>query len=509
MEIESLLPAPKGLDSLRSYRDASPLSATSLLNVTVEGDYLQGRKGFRLHALPAQSGACETLVSHSDLNGATRLLAGKGGKLMDATTFNTAPSVFVQTFTNNRWSTAQIGGYTVFCNGFDTSQKYSIATGLQTNTVTHASLTDPTKLRHVNKFRDRLYFLERDTGYCYELNTPGAQGGAATQLDFERIFPRGGPCLFTATFTGSLGESSDDFLIVGSYKGDVLAYKGAFSGSTTDPFRLVGVYQLAPFMGIRPYFKFGADLVLITEKGIIPLTALLSVTEATDYSSYAITNQIYRDFNRYAVGFSENLEWMGFENTNSDLLMINAPRGASYVDQLVINTTTQAWSIFSGINANVWCMHNAEPYFGGNDGAIYQADKDYTDILAGQSAKPYYFTINHAFTPFGNPQIKKIAKEVNLKWRASGPFSYSTYYSVDGENIKKITDYSIPYGVGTPWNTAPFGTFPWAVEEKLISRKHGLRGEGHFYQFGVVGNNNNQRIRYMGGELFYETAGIK
>ena len=68
-------------------------------------------------------------------------------------------------------------------------------------------------------------------------------------------------------------------------------------------------------------------------------------------------------------------------------------------DQFVMNTLTGAWCQFTGINANCWEILNDVPYFGGNDGNVYQWDYgagDYIDSLD----YPITATVQTAFNYF-------------------------------------------------------------------------------------------------------------
>ena len=67
-----------------------------------------------------------------------------------------------------------------------------------------------------------------------------------------------------------------------------------------------------------------------------------------------------------------------------------------------MNTITKAWCRYVGINANCWEFISDRLHFGGNDGAVYQAEIGLTDNGATISAQA-----KQAFSYFGDPGTQK------------------------------------------------------------------------------------------------------
>jgi hypothetical protein len=64
-------------------------------------------------------------------------------------------------------------------------------------------------------------------------------------------------------------------------------------------------------------------------------------------------------------------------------LIVNVPAIANTSQsQIVMNTLTGQWCQFSGMNAGCWGVANDLLYFGGNSGAVYQANVGFADLGA-------------------------------------------------------------------------------------------------------------------------------
>jgi hypothetical protein len=113
---------------------------------------------------------------------------------------------------------------------------------------------------NVNLFKNRLYYVERDSMRFWYLDT-NAIAGPAVSFDMGGIFRNGGYIQAIGTWTLDAGQGVDDYFVVVTSMGEVAVYVGS---DITDPagWELRGVWQLGQTFSRRCFFKWGGDLLL-------------------------------------------------------------------------------------------------------------------------------------------------------------------------------------------------------------------------------------------------------
>ena len=274
-------------------------------------------------------------------------------------------------------------------------------------------------LVHVNLFKYRLYFVEKDSLNIWYLPVD-AIAGAASKFPLGGYFNKGGYILATGTWTVDGGDGVNDLFCVVTSVGQVAVFQGDDPTSASS-WSLVGVFDIAEPLGKRRCFsKFGADLYLLTVDGMFSMASVMAGRVMGDD---AFTEKVRTAFSNYARDFKDERGWFALYYPRGRYFMINVPTVVtqSGVDpttvQFVFSTTTKTWARFTGQHAVCWAVFNDRLYFATHpfslsvaNGRIDRADDGQSDLL-GQTVAGVTLTIpvvvRQAFTHFGDPSRTK------------------------------------------------------------------------------------------------------
>lgn len=272
---------------------------------------------------------------------------------------------------------------------------------------------------HVWKYRNRLFFVEKNTKNAWYLPVD-LVGGTAQSVGLAGVFQRGAPLLFGATWSIDSGDGLDDKCVFVSSDGEVAIYEGADPSSTTD-WRLVGRYDLAKPLGIKGHMQAGGDLLIATVNGIIPLSQVVQKDPAA-LSMSAVSAPIEPLWNyeaqRAATGNVELVKW-----TDRGLGLVTLP-DADRV--LVVNIQTGGWGYASGWEADCGAVFLDQAYIGRSDGRIMAVDETGLD-----DATPFTAKYCHAFSGLGGESTFKQAQLIRCAFFAPEPFEYRVSIAVD------------------------------------------------------------------------------
>ncbi len=364
-------------------------------------------------------------------------------------------------------------------------------------------------LVHVNLFKYRLYFVEKDSLNIWYLPVD-AIAGAAAKLPLGGYFNKGGYLLATGTWTVDGGEGSNDLFCAVSSRGQVAVFEGG-DPSSSSSWSLVGVFDCALPLGARRCLsRYGADLVLLTEDGPFTLSQIMagSLSQAD-----AITDKIRGAFTGLARDHGTEHGWCGMHYPRGQYYFVNAPEVTSSggtdpaTVQLAMSTTTKTWSLLRG-GGSCYALFGSRLYSGFrattatarnrvfllDDGMFDRDISDSSDVAIEVIAK-------QAFNDFGAPNQNKIAMlarpnfetdDVSLEFgmtitlelaidydyaqRALSTPATTTGNASLPSNPRHWEDVTIPSSVGT-WNAggagvvrkAPFGravACSWACSVK-------------------------------------------
>jgi hypothetical protein len=254
----------------------------------------------------------------------------------------------------------------------------------------------PANLININVHKKRIWFVEVNTTKAWYLATD-AIAGAATSFELGSLFKQGGYLMAMGTWTRDGGSGADDYAVFISSRGEAAVFSGT-DPANANTWALVGVFQVPAPIGRRCFVNYGADLALLTIEGVYPLSQLFSVDQS-QVRAVALTQNIQNAFNDVARSNKDLFGWEMCVYPRGTRMIVNVPN-VEFDDsaQYVMNTLTGAWSKFEGQHANCWCVFQDKLYYGGNDGAVYEADVGSADV-----ATPITAVSQCAYQAFQSP----------------------------------------------------------------------------------------------------------
>ena len=214
---------------------------------------------------------------------------------------------------------------------------------------------------YVNLFKERLYFVEEDSLNFWYLPVDSING-AVTKFPLGGIFKNGGYLQAMGTWTIDAGYGVDDLAVFVTSNGEVAVYKGSNPSDPTD-WSLIGIWNIGSTFARKCVFKYGGDILLLTQQGLVPLSAGLQSTRLDPRVN--ITDKIFYAISQATDDYSSNFGWQINYLAKYNMLILNVPV-TSNTEQYVMHNITKSWSRFTNISANCWEMSNEDMYFGGN-----------------------------------------------------------------------------------------------------------------------------------------------
>lgn len=298
---------------------------------------------------------------------------------------------------------------------------------------------DPSKLVFVLPWKNRLWFVERDTQRGWYLPLQQITGGGAdgaVPFYFGSRFMAGGDLRCLASWTWDGGSGMDDRLVAISGGGDVLIYEGT-DPSSVDTFALKGVWQVGAVpVGRDLTTKNGGDLLIMSSIGIRPVSTLSVGADVLDRSQYS-TAQIANLFNQLQAATANLRGWSMRIHPQDAALMVLIPVAADQPSrQLVMSLSTKGWHRYRDLPIGSWAESwNGLMYFGTQDGRVCIND-GYLDgvTLADPDAfDPIDCSLVTAYGNGGTPLQKQI-QEIRIKIMSQGgsiPVNAEARYDFD------------------------------------------------------------------------------
>lgn len=474
-----------------------PMDAIRLENIFPNTGTCDLRKGYRVHATSLGSAAVQSLFEYSGPTGTRKLIACANNKIYDATTYGSAASDITNsaTITSNKWQGVNFKAKLILVNGVD--QPLQMNSSTTVTSAAYTGISDDNTLDCVAVYKNRLYFTQTNTASIW-YGKVNEVTGVLTELDISGMLQRGGYVQFIGSYTRDLGDATDDLFVAVSNMGEVLTYSGDYPGALN--WAQVARYFLPVPIGKRGFVKLGADMGIVTESGIYPLSEVLN--NATQAKK--LTDRIQNAFTRSASLYKAIFGWQVVEYPRANYLLVNIPTADSVsAEQYVMNTQTGAWCRFTGMKAMCWCLLNEKLYFGGVDGKVYQADYGTND-----NGSSIDVDLKGAFSYVGNKNLVKRFTLGRPIVTSDNALSFVFNVDVDFGN-RMITDTVTTTGAtGSDWNTSAWDTTDWASEAIYSSDWYSISGIGRSAAPRLSGSFNNVSFSLSAFDYIYETGGL-
>lgn len=464
------VPSPiEGWDAVSPIADMSPKRAVRLINWFPQPDWVEPRKGYTYHCDTGTGEPVETLAPYHGLT-IDRLFGWSDGTIFDVTG-GAATATTVTGLTNSRAqyiNFATTGGNFLWtCNGAD-DPKYFDGTNWASATITGA--TTGSEIKDVEAFKERLWFAANDSSDAYYLPVDSIQG-ISVAFPLGAYFTQGGYLQSIGTWSVDAGTGPQDYIAFVSSRGQVAIYGGI--DPATD-FKIVGVFDLGAPIGQRCLTRVGADLAVISIDGVYPLSKAM-IFERAAVVKTTMTERIQRVMNQSARLYKDNFGWQLISYPRGTRAILNVPVAENEEQQqYVMNTLTGAWCQFTGMNANCWELLLDNPYFGGNDGVVYQADtgsSDYNQIMRADMMTAYNY-----FNTRGNQKRWMMCRPLITTDQQVNP---GLAFNVDFQSDAPISVQSTQSIIGARWDESLWDDSDWAGEISTKSNWTSVTGLGY------------------------------
>jgi hypothetical protein len=264
------------------------------------------------------------------------------------------------------------------------------ATVVGTYTVLGITGVNSNTFININMCQNRLFFVQKNTMTFWYLPVESI-GGAALDFPLGAIARSGGFLQAMGTWTLDAGYGVDDLSAFVTSMGEVIVYKGT-NPSDPNAWSEVGVWQMGQTFARRCFFKFGGDLLLLTQDGLVPMSAALQSSRLDPRIN--LTDKIFYAVSQAATNFYAEFGWQINYFASENMLILNIPVGTGY-EQYVMHTITKSWARFTGVNAICWEVAADNKIYFGGDGFVAQFYSENSDagsniVANAQQAYSYF-----------------------------------------------------------------------------------------------------------------------
>lgn len=492
-------PAPvRGLNDRDGVVSMKPDECILMENWWVLPTYIRSRQGSQTWASGIPS-PVKSLVEYSPVSGNVKKFAFAGSNVYDVTSQGAVGSPVLTGLSESIVQEASIttpgGSFLVFVNGIDKMYCYNGTTFTQPNITSADSAT----FVHVTLFKSRLFFAQKNSLSVYYLPI-NSFAGSASLIDMGSVFRRGGSIMAIYNLTLDAGDGVDDYFVAITTNGEIAVYHGTDPGDATQ-WAIRGVFYFGAPLGRRCGRKYGGDLILNTLEGVFPMSQ--SLLSATINRQSSLTDKIQNTVSDAGAAYGNNFGWQVTVFPDSNMIILNIPKGNGANYQFVQNTITGAWTKFTGWNANVW-LSSKDGLWYGDDNSVKKAwvgEKDDTTSITSDVLTSYQY--------YGNAGANKYFTMIKPYVFSNG--NPSILYGLNGDFIQEdptgVLNYQAPSGMF--WGSMFWGSMIWGGGVTSVT--------GGWHTVGKVCNtaalrlkvqNNGAEVRLMNWSTVYQTGNI-
>lgn len=501
------MPAPVGGWNARDQLALMPSTdAVVLDNWFPQSTEIVIRPGYVQRATGPVGETIKSLFGLSKYDGTfKRFLATQTG-IYDCSTDGAVGAV-ASAATTGTWQHLQInvaGVSFLWCcsgDGTNKSRIYNGDTGVWTvlDAASAPPLTGPTSesMANISMFKNRIVLTQAASTKMW-YGPLNSVGGAYTAFDLGAVFKRGGFLMATANWTVDAGDGPDDRFVAVSSEGEIAVYVGTDFAAT---FSLVGVYFVGKPIGRRCFTQYGAELAILTEQGLWPLSKALQNSMID--KRVALTDKIQSAFNQHFKTYGALPGWEAKLLAKGPALIVNVPyTNGSY--QFVMNTITGAWCRFKGWDSTCFLIQDGKFYFANgnkvNEG--WSGTKDGTAGIYAYSRTAYSYGGSRRRSKKVNmvQPIMTTTSAINLSLAIDTDFQTNTVTA----STVEVNLTTSKFGAGTK-----YGVAKWGGGNVQVKRWHGVKSKvGMSFSLRLGLTVNGIQVSWSATNFLLEDAGI-
>jgi hypothetical protein len=478
-----------------------PLDAVTLQNFWPGTNSVILRNGYTKHAtgLPAQ---VQTLMAYSS-GTANKLFAVSDGKIYDATSAGAVGAAAVSGLTNSKFQytniTTTAASYLMAVNGADKLRTFDGTNWHKDGDGAPYDITgvDSATCSNIVIFKNRIWLVQTGTLKAWYLPA-NSIGGAAVALDMTSVFQYGGYIMAGMTWTLDAGYGVDDYLVFITSNGEALVWR-LTDPTTPTGISQIGLYKVGAPIGRRCYTKFGGDLLIITQDGVVPMSGALQSSRLDPRVS--ITNKIQYAMSTAISTYGANFGWQLLYYPKENQLILNVPYGEGEQQQYVMNNITKSWCNFTGWYANCWELHIDDPYFGGNGyvGLAWNGNKDDTADIQGFGLQ--------SFQSYGTA-LQKQCKMIRYHLQSNGTPAVFGNVNVDYNLADESAQLNFSTSVYGIWGVGLWDSAIWGSGLVPSADWQGATNIGYTFAPLIKTATQGIQLQWVATDLVFEAGGV-
>jgi hypothetical protein len=478
-----------------------PLDAVTLQNFWPGTNSVILRNGYTKHAtgLPAE---VQTLMAYSS-GTSNKLFAVSDGKIYDATSSGAVGAAAVSGLTNSKFQytniTTSAASYLMAVNGADKLRTFDGTNWHKDGDGAPYDITniDTSTVSNITLFKNRIWLTTNNTLKAWYLPV-NSIGGAAVALDMTSIFQLGGYIMAGMTWTLDAGYGVDDYLVFITSNGEALVWR-LTDPTTPTGISQIGLYKIGAPIGRRCYTKFGGDLLIITQDGVVPMSGALQSSRLDPRVS--ITNKIQYAMSAAISTYGANFGWCLLYYPKENQLLMNVPITVGTQQQYVMNNITKSWCNFTGWAANCWELHVDNPYFGGNGfvGLAWNGNVDDTSNIEGFGLQ--------SFQSYGTA-LQKQCKMIRYHLQSNGTPAVFGNVNVDynlADESAQLNFSTSAYGL---WDTGLWDSAIWGAGLVPTADWQGATNIGYTFAPLIKTATQGIQLQWVATDLVFEGGGV-
>jgi len=489
------LPSPiLGLNLVDPIDQMESGYALALQNIDPNGLSCRVRKGFTLfRGFNTEGYDLQTLEGIAQADGTSRVI---GATAIDQTLYEftaSAVSSIGGPYGSAVFNCDTFGYNLYLCNGIDDVQV--VNTGVAAaSTFTGVALSD---LINVSTYKERIYFIEQGTLKVWYGNTQALGGSALSSFDFQFAMKCGGYLVSCGSFSNNDLPSTQDLFYALSSEGEILFYQGSSPADVTTPWSLVKKAKIGRPLGYQASVSVENDTWILTDQGIVPITALFSVEPSVALDT--VGQKINSIFTQYASVIPFSHMWKGTYHSKERKVYITIPLSELSSMLLVFSLVGKTWTTYTFIDDNkaLKVMSVAGSlYYGGASANVYNGEVGFVDYLDDIN-----FFGRGAFSFFGQRGLWKAYRDIRPLIKTTRGVNLALGLDTDFKQSATTTTVSPGVGLYTPWGS-PWGS-PWSSGIDYIYDRHATKGQGYSAAIKFAGALNNTSLELNGFDIRY------
>ena len=478
-----------------------PLDAVTLQNFWPGTNSVILRNGYTKHAtgLPAE---VQTLMAYSS-GTSNKLFAVSDGKIYDATNTGAVGAAAVSGLTNSKFQyvniTTPAASYLMAVNGADKLRTFDGSAWHTDGDGSPYDITniDTATVSNITLFKNRIWLTTNNTLKVWYLPV-NSIGGAAVALDMTSIFQLGGYIMAGMTWTLDAGYGVDDYLVFITSNGEALVWR-LTDPTTPTGISQIGLYKVGAPIGRRCYTKFGGDLLVITQDGVVPMSGALQSSRLDPRVS--ITNKIQYAMSSAISTYGSNFGWSLLYYPKENQLILNVPISEGTQQQYVMNNITKSWCNFTGWAANCWELHIDDPYFGGDGyvGKAWNGNTDDTSDIAGFGLQ--------SFQSYGTA-LQKQCKMIRYHLQTNGTPSIFGNVNVDYNLADESAQLNFSTSVYGLWDSGLWDSAIWGAGLVPSADWQGATNIGYTFAPLIKTATQGIQLQWVATDLVFEGGGV-